>query len=60
MTTMYALSEEDYRCLRENIKELFSAATNFGGNQLAALLAVESLTTVEIVRINSAEQGVEE
>lgn len=25
MTTMYALNEEDYRCLRENVKELFAA-----------------------------------
>lgn len=30
MTTMYALNEEDYRCLRENIKELFTAAKDFG------------------------------
>ena len=37
MTTMYALTEEDYRCLRENVKELFAAAKAFGGNQLAAL-----------------------
>lgn len=46
MTTMYTLTEEDYRCLRENVKELFTAAKDFGGNQLAALLAVENLTTV--------------
>ena len=60
MTTMYALTEEDYRCLRANIKELFTAAKDFGGNQLAALLAVENLTTVEIVRINHAEEGAKE
>ena len=60
MTTMYALTEEDYRSLRENVKELFTAAKAFGGNQLAALLAVENLTTVEIVRINHAEEGAKE
>lgn len=53
MTTMYALNEEDYRCLRENIKELFTAAKDFGGNQLAALLAVENLTTAGITRIET-------
>ena len=53
MTTMYALNEEDYRCLRENVKELFTAAKDFGGNQLAALLAVENLTTAGIIRIET-------
>lgn len=53
MTTMYALNEEDYRCLRENIKERFTAAKDFGGNQLAALLAVENLTTAGIIRIET-------
>ena len=53
MTTMYALNEEDYRCLRENIKELVTAAKDFGGNQLAALLAVENLTTAGIIRIET-------
>lgn len=53
MTTMYALNEEDYRCLRENIKELFTAAKDFGGNQLVALLTVENLTTAGIIRIET-------
>ena len=60
MTTMYALTEEDYRCLRENVKELFIDVWRLGFLQLEALLAVENLTTVEIVRINHAEEGVEE
>ena len=53
MTTMYALNEEDYRCLRENVKELFTAAKDFGENQLAALLSVENLTTAGITRIET-------
>lgn len=53
MTTVYALNEEDYLCLRENVKELFTAAKDFGGNQLAALLAVENLTTAGITRIET-------
>jgi len=53
MTTMYALTEEDYRCLRENVKELFIDVWRLGFLQLEALLAVENLTTVEIVRIET-------
>lgn len=53
MTAIYALNEEDYRSLRENVKELFTAAKDFGGNQLAALLAVENLTTAGITRIET-------
>ena len=53
MTAIYALNDEDYRSLRENVKELFTAAKDFGGNQLAALLAVENLTTAGITRIET-------